>query len=70
MFKCDVCGITTNPNEKSNPIYETRPRVYENYRLVYNDKTRKKLKEKYETTGYEITKEINACKVCFEKHGE
>ena len=70
MFKCDNCGKQTEAGDKTYQVSVTRPKEYEQYRLVFDSKTRRRKKEYYTTTGYETVKELHYCEDCFEKQGE
>lgn len=70
MFKCDICRENSKPNEKQNKIKILRSKVYENFRMVFDPKTRKRKKEVFETSGFEIDYEVIQCKYCFKEIGE
>ena len=53
MFKCDNCGKQTKAGDKQHTLNKTRTKEYEQYRLIYDSKTRSRKKEYYTTTGYE-----------------
>lgn len=67
MFKCDNCRKTTKPKERIHSVYEKREKVYEHKKDVYDKKTRKVKTVVKKTNGWEIVKQHNFCKVCFEK---
>lgn len=59
MFKCEICGNITKPNEKQyKKVVETREKTYSYIDKYGNEKT---------STGSEIVKEINICEKCAEE---
>lgn len=63
MYKCEKCGKITKPHEKLNRlVIQTRDKTYVNKFIDKNGKECEKI-----TKGYEIAKEINVCKECFER---
>lgn len=68
MFKCDNCGKQTEAGEKTYQRTINRPKEYEQYRLVFDSKTRRRKKEYYTTTGYETDRLLHFCEDCHKKH--
>lgn len=63
MFKCEMCNSISEP--KTSPIkvvLETRKKVYENQVRGRNEFKPKIIISE----GWEIVKEVNACKYCAE----
>lgn len=53
MFKCEICGKTTNPREKMTKItFLYRDKVYQG--------------KKFTSFGREIEKELSVCEKCAE----
>ena len=67
MFKCDRCGKQSEAGEKTNQVNIVREKEYEQYRLIFDSKTRRRKKEYYTTTGYETHKVLCYCNDCYEK---
>ena len=64
MFICDNCGNHSANKEKPTKIGIMREKTYSNYKEIFDEKTRRKRKEFYETQGLELSKELNYCKEC------
>ena len=64
MFNCENCGRTTKLKEKQETISTTRIKIYENFRMVFDPKTKRKKRESFETQGYETAAEFKVCSGC------
>ena len=65
MFNCDNCGKTTENGERQNKVYNYRDKSYENFRVIFDEKTKKKRREYFTTQGKEITEEFDFCNDCY-----
>ena len=64
MYKCQVCGEFSQKGERLyKKVVETRAKVYLCEKL---DKETKKVKESWETKGWEIVREVNCHRTCLE----
>ena len=67
MYKCDCCRGTTTSREKQNKVATYKDVSYEHFKVIFNEKTKKKEREYFTTTGQEIVNEQNYCDDCFKR---
>lgn len=61
MYKCQACNVLSKENQSVNKlITEIRKKAYSNTVIA------KKFKKEKVTNGWEIVKEIQVCKSCFD----